>query len=63
MEMRFFYGLEKIRGGMFEPTYLNTEMLTADMLTKALGKNKLTYFRSMLLSSVDEGGVGNRVDR
>ena len=52
--MRFFCGLKKVGRGAFEPTYMNTERLAADMLTIAMGRNKLTHCRSILLSSIEK---------
>ena len=60
IEMRYFYVQQLVEKGLILLEYKQTDHMVADMMTKALGKNKFQKLRELLLDKEnrqDEEGV------
>ena len=55
LDRQFFFVQDKYKSKQIELNYVNTRDNTADMLTKALGRLKLTLHRKTVLQKVEEG--------
>lgn len=48
LDLRFYWLRDVVEQGLVEPKYLQTDDMPADLMTKALGRNKVVHMREML---------------
>ena len=55
IELKYFYIQDLVEKKKIKINFLRTENMIADLLTKALDKNKFQRFRNMILDSREAG--------
>ena len=56
VDVRMHYIREQVKNGNIRLEYISTEEMTADMLTKNLGRRKFEYFRNKIMEDFNDQG-------